>query len=291
MSTSNSQALATRYNALLGVNEADLTSTAQMIFESGVFGDIKNRGQAAVKIMAGQELGFTPLQSMEMFDFIQNKPVKNAHCKATLINASGTYRLKNIEFTPKQSVIELCRKDSDGNWAVVNRHTFTIEDARQAGLTTGPNKHSWEKYPRNMLFARNVSNIWRWETPELNVRRHQLGSIETFETPQELVEELKADVDAEIILDDTTSDQVIVAEPIADDDRSNLQERITVACKALNAVKDTIEWKKSTLTEYAQMLFDSPDLADTDSLNTSQLTTLAADLEDRLAEIEASIGA
>ena len=41
--------------------------------------------------------------------------------------------------------------------------TFTFKDAAKAGLA---NKDVWKNYPRNMLFARALSNGTRWYAPD-----------------------------------------------------------------------------------------------------------------------------
>lgn len=189
-------------NTLININMDDLMSVADLIFKSGVFGDIQSAAQAAMKVLAGKEVGFDPFQSQSMFDFIQKRTVLNAHGKATLINSSSDYRLHTKELTPKNCVIDVLRKNGTGEWKTVATRTFTWQDAVDAGYTTGANAHSYKKTPRNMLFARNVSNIWRWDCAELNTRKP--SRIEEFETPPELLAETASGssvdyIDAEII--------------------------------------------------------------------------------------------
>lgn len=173
-----------RVNTVFQMNENDLVRASEMIFKSNVFGDIKSKEAAAIKIWAGDEYGFKPLQSMSMTDFIQGRPTLNAHGKATLINSSGDYRLKINELTNFVCSIDVCRKNDQGQWRVIGTRTFTMEDAAQAGLTTGNNAHSWKKYPRNMLYARCVSNIWRWDCAELNTRNWKGTQIVEFIEPE-----------------------------------------------------------------------------------------------------------
>ncbi len=171
-------------NAIIGVSMKDLSDVSTLIFNSKVFGDLQSKEAAAIKIIAGQELGFTPFQSMSMFDFIQGRPTLNAHGKATLINSSGDFRLKIKTLTSELCEIDVCRKSDSGEWKVIGTNTFSIDDAKKAELTTGKNQHSWKKYPRNMLFARCVSNIWRWECAELNTRRFNPEQIAEFDAPE-----------------------------------------------------------------------------------------------------------
>jgi hypothetical protein len=204
--------LATKPNAVLGVNMRELSDVAALIFNSKVFGDIQTKEAAAIKVIAGMEFGFSPFQSMSMFDFIQGRPTLNAHGKATLINSSGDFRLKINELTSANCSISVVRKSDTGEWKIINTETFSIEDARIAELTNGKNAHSWKKYPRNMLFARCVSNIWRWDTAELNMRKLLPGQIQEFEA-----EELDAESAGLLEVNETVIDgEIIEAAPVAE---------------------------------------------------------------------------
>lgn len=258
----------------------ELKELAALYVESGMFADLKNVAQAVVKIKAGEDLGFSPHVSLAGIHFFQGRAVIGANLLASLIKDSGKYEYKILKHDKTICSLEILQK-VDGEWRVMGVPvTYSIEDAKDAGLT---GKDVWKKFPQDMLFAaairqaarRYCSDILRG-TPTLEYYGQEEAAIDAetnFSTPSEMDQ----------------SPNIIDAEPVTDD-RSALDDRIAAACRSLNAAKDSVEWKKSTLTEYAQMLFDLPDLADTDSLNTSQLTTLAVDLEERLAEINATLG-
>ena len=176
------QAIATRPNMVLGLNVKDLSEAAGLIFNSKVYGDIQTKEAAAIKIVAGMEYGFNPFQSMSMIDFIQGRPTLNAHGKATLINSSGKFRLKIVELTNQNCSIDVLRLNGD-KWEKVNNQSFSWQDAVTAGYTTGKNAHTYKNTPRNMLFARCVSNIWRWECSELNMMKVDPSKIQEFEDP------------------------------------------------------------------------------------------------------------
>lgn len=175
-----------RNNSLINVDMTDLSAVASLIFNSKIFGDIQTKEAAAIKILAGMEYGFEPLQAMSMFDFIQGRPVLNAHGKATLINSSGDFRMHTKSLTPKECIIDVLRKSDQGEWKIIATRTFTWQDAVDAEYTSGKNAHSYKKTPRNMLFVRNVSNIWRWDCAELNTRDWSSAQIQEFETPAEI---------------------------------------------------------------------------------------------------------
>lgn len=236
--TIENTAIAKRPSKLLGLDMSDLSSVAGLIFNSKVYGDIQTKEAAAIKIVAGMEYGFNPFQSMSMIDFIQGRPTLNAHGKATLINSSGDFRLKIVELTPTNCVIDVYRKNGEGEWKKVNTNSFSWDDAKQAELTTGKNAHSWKKYPRNMLFARCVSNIWRWDCAELNLRHFTPDQISEFEA-EELNESPDVQEEQTATADVTHSDaelgeavdegNVIDAEPVIDQIESRHEDLLASA--------------------------------------------------------------
>jgi hypothetical protein len=136
----------------------EVNGVAKVFKESGYFADVKSEAQAAVKVMAGQELGIPPFASMNGVYIVKGKTVLSATLMAGLIKKSGRYNYKTIKHTDTECELELYEK-WDTAWEKIGVSTFTIADATKAGLTGNP---VWKSYPRNMLFARAVSNAARW---------------------------------------------------------------------------------------------------------------------------------
>src|SRR5688572_2458447 len=99
MTTNNALAKYEGPNALAQLNMRDLKELSVMFFESGMFLDIKSAAQAGVKMLAGHELGFSPMISMTGVHFFQGKPVVGAGLQASLIKDSGKYEYKVLEHT------------------------------------------------------------------------------------------------------------------------------------------------------------------------------------------------
>ena len=135
---------------------ADAISIGRMMYESGLFADIKSASQAVVKILAGQEVGVPPLASMTGIHVISGKTVIGAGLMASRVKGSGKYDYLVTEHTDKVCSIEF----KQGN-KVLGISTFTIEDAKKAGTK------NLDKFPRNMLFARAMSNGVKWYTPDI----------------------------------------------------------------------------------------------------------------------------
>lgn len=130
-----------------------LLMIAEQFAQSGFFQDAKQAAQAFVKVQYGAELGIGPATAMMSVQVIQGKPAPSAGLLAALIKRSGKYNFRVVEWTNQQCALQFFE---DGK--AVGNSVFTIEDARQAGALEGPNKHTWAKYPRNMLFARALTN-------------------------------------------------------------------------------------------------------------------------------------
>lgn len=138
----------------LSVN--DLTTVSKTFHESGMFSDIKSAQQAMVKIMAGAEVGLPAFQSMSGIHIIQGKPVMGAGLIASKVKGSGKYDYKVMQMDDKICSIDFYQgKENIGN------STFTIEDAKKA-LTK-----NLDKFPKNMLFARAISNGVKWFAPDV----------------------------------------------------------------------------------------------------------------------------
>lgn len=151
---------------------------SKMFTASGYFTDIKDVAQCAVKIWAGEELGFTAFQSVIGIHIIQGKPSISAALMASKIVREG-YRYKVL--THSATACEIQFWDKEGR--DLGTSIFTMQDAVTAGLTSNP---TWKKYPRNMLWARAMSNGCRW---------YCSGAFGG--TPYYTAEELGAEVDGE----------------------------------------------------------------------------------------------
>jgi len=134
----------------------DHLSVAKTFHESGMFPDIKSSSQAAVKIMAGSEFGIPPFAAMSGIHIIAGKPTIGAGLMAQRIKSSGKYN-----YIVKQMSDTICEIEFSENAKVIGVSTFTIEDAKRAGTK------NLDKFPKNMLFARCISNGVRWFTPDI----------------------------------------------------------------------------------------------------------------------------
>lgn len=153
--------------AIIQPQELDtIQRTAKLLAASGYFGTtgdtITGIAQVAAKILAGRELGFGPFASVNGVHIISGKPAVGANLMAAAVRANPRYdyRVKELSDT-------VCELEFFDNGKVAGVSRFTIEDAKNAELSTGRNAGTWKKYPRNMLFARAMSNGVRWYAPDI----------------------------------------------------------------------------------------------------------------------------
>jgi len=145
--------------ALTVQTELDLRSLGEVLARSGFFQDTKDAAQAIVKVLAGQEIGFGPVASMTGIYIVKGKVSLSANLMGAAVKRSGRYNYRVLELTDEAAEIEFYE---DGK--AIGRSRFTLDDAKKAGLNTSDN---WRKYPRNMLFARALSNGVKWYCPDV----------------------------------------------------------------------------------------------------------------------------
>ena len=157
----------------------EIMKTAELFAASGMFNADNARqsaAQLAVKIIAGQELGFTPFAAANGMQIIKSKCAPGANLMAALVKASSRYDYRVTEMTDIKVSIEFFEHGK-----AIGVSTFTIQDANKAGTqNTG-------KYPRNMLFARAISNGVKWYCPDLSngvamYTPDELGATVDYET-------------------------------------------------------------------------------------------------------------
>lgn len=135
---------------------SDLERAAGAMSKSGYFQDSQQQAQAVVKIMAGQEMGFGPFASMTGVYIIKGKPSIGANLMAAAVKGSGRYNYRVTEISDKACTIDFYEGKEK-----IGTSTFTIEDARRAET------QNTQKFPRNMLFARAMSNGVKWYCPDI----------------------------------------------------------------------------------------------------------------------------
>ena len=157
----------------------DMKGIAKDFVKSGLFAQFRNPEQALVTIMAGREYGLGPFEAITSMYVVQGKPSFYSHKFADMIKRSGKYKYKVVEHTEKLCSIDFFEINGE-SWEKVGTSTFTVEDAQKADLLKNPN---FTKYPRNMLYARAMTNGAKWHCPDAF---HGTGAYEPSELGAEV---------------------------------------------------------------------------------------------------------
>jgi hypothetical protein len=137
---------------------------AKAYSESGYWPDAKSVAQALVKIEAGRSLGLTPLTAMNEVHVIEGKPSLGFGALAGLVKAHPKYDYRVLEHSD-----QVCRIRFYENGEPLGESPFTMADADRAGYSK--RNPSYSKTPRNMLFARAISNGVAWYCPDVTMGR------------------------------------------------------------------------------------------------------------------------
>ena len=138
----------------------DPVQVGQTLAASGYFQDAREAAQAAVKVMAGEELGLGPIAAMTGIHIVKGKVTLSANLIAGLIKRSGRY-----DFRVRRLDGEGCEVVFFEGGQEIGVSSFDRKDAEAAGLwgQAGP----WRQHPRNMFYARAMSNGAKWYCPDV----------------------------------------------------------------------------------------------------------------------------
>jgi len=136
--------------------QADVLAATQFIPQA-----YRNKpGDIIAASLIGREMGWAPIVSLQRIIVIDGKPTIDAQGMVGLVRAQG------------HSLMGEDLVDKDGNYAGTKvtgkrldgdtmEFSFTLADARTAGLLPAKEKSAWAKYPKAMCWARAVSQVCR----------------------------------------------------------------------------------------------------------------------------------
>ena len=163
---------------------------AKMFVASGFFESEKDKqklsveqsiAQAMVRIELGASMGFTEAESMQGIDIIQGRPAISAQLRASKMQEVGYSWTIKWHTSPKGECCGITLYlykdgqkllDEEGAHVTVN---YSEADAQAMLTTIWENnqkrrvsileKDNWKMSPRNMYFARCITNAQRWYAP------------------------------------------------------------------------------------------------------------------------------
>jgi len=136
---------------------------AKVVVGSRMFGAYGTPEAALLVIMAGREFGLGAMASLRSFHIVEGKPTMSAQAMMARClehPSCKTFRVLRSKCTHEIAVVEVQRRE----WSEPEIYTWTVEDAKRAGLASRPN---WSKYPRDMLINRCIAEAARFTWPEV----------------------------------------------------------------------------------------------------------------------------
>lgn len=185
---------------------------AKLFSESGMFSETKQMAQAFVKIQAGKEMGINAFAAMTGINIIMGKPTLGAGLIASCVKGSGKYDYKVKEMSEIK-----CSIDFFEGKVLLGNSTFSIEDAKKQGTK------NLDKFPKNMLFARAISNGQKWFCPDV------------FQMPVYVPEEMNQETTEDITHEEIRNSDVVFEETKKEPDQKIL---IETAIKEMEEAKD-----------------------------------------------------
>lgn len=228
-----------------------LMAAAQRYVQSGLLPSEVNTPQKALVIMtAGRELGVPATYALRNIHIVKGKPVCSAELLLALVRRSYGPSAIRVAKTDNTACTVQYREQG---WDGVSEYTFTIEDAKQAGVTGNT---TWKNYPAAMLRARCISAVVRFAFAEC---------IAGLYTPEEM--------GAEVVVTDDGHVQVVdvpPSEPMTCDKATYLAKWHTTVKGSRFENDETrhkfIGWFTNSATTSLSDFLDTADDGDADAL-------------------------
>lgn len=159
-----------------------IMSLGEMFYKSGIVKDATSAAAVVGKIMFGYSIGATLMESVMGIYLIPSGKGVTVALSYTLI-ASRIKSHPKYDYAVNEHTDKVCRITFYEGTRELGVSSFSMEEAAKAGLTgkSGP----WQSFPKNMLFARAMSNGAKQYCPDV------------FGMPVYTPDEVGAEVDAD----------------------------------------------------------------------------------------------
>lgn len=162
---------------------ARMVRLSKVFYASGIYRDVKQAEQAFAKMVIGRDLGLSIAQSMQGVQFVQGQIQLHYSMLAMVIRARGFW-WETIERSETRAAARFFGPNVVDEGEEVE---FTMANADTANLTKPARSGEasmYTKYPRNMLWARMMSDAVRFVIPEATGGIPVYAPGEVPETPE-----------------------------------------------------------------------------------------------------------
>lgn len=142
-------AIAERVDVFDGLSFSDLAAMGEQLVRTGFLPDhIRTGVQFTAIVMAGRELGMTPMRALRSLQLVKGKVLEDAASQLSRFKAAGG-RATFVTLDETKAVLELQHPNGDKH-----TETWTIEDAKRAESGRGG---MLTKFPKAMLRSRCIT--------------------------------------------------------------------------------------------------------------------------------------
>lgn len=140
-----------------------LLSVGGAIKASRVFGSATAE-EAAIKLLFCYENGLPLTAASNGLYVVNGRIAAQTNIIAAQLRRHPDYDYEIVEIAPTGATVAILRRGVDGRMVEAGRASFTIDDAKRAGLT---GKDNWKNYPEDLLFARALGRAQRRFAPDV----------------------------------------------------------------------------------------------------------------------------
>ena len=168
---------------------------SDVFVRSGMFPDCKSQAQGIVKILAGRELGLTPFQSMSGIYLVNGRLALQSNVMSGLVRKSKRYDFNVVKIDDEGCSIDFFDISIPEAPKKLGTSSFGKADAAKTGKI---NSETYKSYPRNMYYARALSNGARWYCPDAIMGYHSYEEMQDTEEIIPAKTTVAIDVNAEV---------------------------------------------------------------------------------------------
>jgi len=148
-------------------------------------------GQIQAAVAWGAEIDLSPSEALKYVQFVKGNPTMSA--EGMRAKALGAGHEIVIDHASSEKVTASARRKGSDRWSTI---TWTIDDAKRAGLLGDRADNQWAKYPMAMLLARATSQLCRVVFPDtlkaFTYDPEEMGALEAADRPARALREAPA---------------------------------------------------------------------------------------------------
>jgi hypothetical protein len=153
------------YNELMPAQLEQKIKLAKYLSESGLMPQgLKSPAQVLVALQMGHELGLAPMVAVNNIAVIRGKPTLSSQIMDAIVRSHPDFTGMSVDTGDTKATVSIKRRIGDNTETYTS--TFSVGDAKRAGLLPGKPDSAWATYPQRMLKHRALAFAARDAFPD-----------------------------------------------------------------------------------------------------------------------------